>query len=148
MSPVADSVSFDTDKIGPNIQLNQKKLVPDWSESVLWPDTDVWTRSLNWSWLSLNTSKNFDTNTVDYLMNKILYNHRIQWTIDEIQLSSDINNLHTLIKNKKNKYNNNNYARLPKIIKSSVFPQFPSLKNKLYFPHLVFHSEKSSTNRK
>ena len=38
--PIADSVSFGTDW-----KRNRKKSAPDWSASV-WPDADIWTRSL------------------------------------------------------------------------------------------------------
>ena len=45
LRPVADSVSFGADKIGSDLQRNRKKSVPNWSASV-WPDADIWTRSL------------------------------------------------------------------------------------------------------
>ena len=45
LRPVDDSVSFGTDKIASDLQLNRKKSVPTWSASV-WPDADIWTRSL------------------------------------------------------------------------------------------------------
>ena len=49
LRPVADSVSFGADKIGSDLQRNRKKSVPNWSASV-WPDADIWTRSLNKLW--------------------------------------------------------------------------------------------------
>ena len=45
LRPVADSVSFGTDKIGSDIQRNRKKSVPD---------AYIWTRSLKYIYHALN----------------------------------------------------------------------------------------------
>ena len=79
LRPVADSVSFGADKIGSDLQRNRKKSVPNWSASV-WPDADIWTRSLTVSTFFSKTLNgcNFLNVYVNYLNGFVILVQRIQ----------------------------------------------------------------------
>ena len=73
LRPIADSVSFGTNKIGSDLQRNRKKSVPNRSASV-WPDADIWTRSLS-SWWFYNRQEEVLDQKSPKVIDRFVFNY-------------------------------------------------------------------------